>query len=115
MKYRLERIRSFAPEIWSENVDEAVRCLSAASFGPRDDFTSNLGSEPAPAKAGGECRGRLLLVTFLGEARKVTALRHEQLVAETNLHSTRPFDGLRANGGVALHVQGRAVPPSPSP
>ena len=36
--------RVFAPEIWSENVDEAVRCLSAASFGPRDVFTPNLGS-----------------------------------------------------------------------
>ena len=36
--------RVFAPEIWSENVDEAVRCLSVASFGPRDVFASNLGS-----------------------------------------------------------------------
>jgi len=43
----------------------------------------------------GECRGRLLLVTFLGEARKVTALRHEQFVAKIPLHSTRPFDWLR--------------------
>ena len=36
--------RIFVPEIWSENVDEAVRCLSAASFGPRNVFASNLGS-----------------------------------------------------------------------
>ena len=40
--------RAFAPEIWSENVvhlgDPAVRCLSVASFGPRDVFASNLGS-----------------------------------------------------------------------
>ena len=36
--------RPFAPEIWSENVDEAVRCLSVASFGLRDVFASNLGS-----------------------------------------------------------------------
>ena len=40
--------RVFAPEIWSENVahlgNPAVRCLSVASFGPRDVFASNLGS-----------------------------------------------------------------------
>ena len=36
--------RPFDPEIWSENVDEAVRCLSVASFGSRDAFASNLGS-----------------------------------------------------------------------
>ena len=38
----------------------------------------------------GECRGRFLLVTFLGEARKVTAVRHEQLVAKIALHATSP-------------------------
>jgi hypothetical protein len=36
--------RVFDPDIWSENVDEAVRCLSVASSGPRDVFASNLES-----------------------------------------------------------------------
>jgi len=45
----------------------------------------------------------------------VTALRHEQLVAETKLRSITPFDGLRANGGLVLREAVDGVPPSPSP
>ena len=74
--------RVFAPEIWSENVDEAVRCLSAASFGPRDVFASNLGS--------GQMSGSPSFGYFSWKQKKVTALRHEQLVAKATLYSTRP-------------------------
>ena len=74
--------RVFAPEIWSENIDEAFRCLSVASFGPRDVFTPNLGS--------GRMSGSPFLVTNLYEARKVTALRHKQLDANNAHHFTSP-------------------------
>ena len=36
--------------------------------------------------------------------KKVTALRHEQLVAKIGLHCIKLFDGLRANGMFALRV-----------
>ena len=39
----------------------------------------------------GECRGRLVWVAFFGEAKKVTALRHEQLLAYGQLQSTKPL------------------------
>jgi len=48
--------------------------------------------------------GRLLLVTFLGEARKVTgpARPRSALVADIKHHSVKPFDKLRANGSSAV-------------
>ena len=48
----------------------------------------------------GECRGRLFFGNFiLATQKKVTAPRGmSALVANYSLHSTNPFDGLRANG-----------------
>ena len=87
--------RVFAPEIWSENVaylgDPAVRCLSVASFGSRDVFAANLAIVTHGANVG----VAFFRLPFLGEARKVTALRHEQLLA------LRPsFDKLTTNGNL---------------
>ena len=63
--------RVFDPEIWSENVDEAVRCLSVASFGSRD-LSLQISDQ-------GECRGRLFFGDFLlAKQKKVTAARHER-------------------------------------
>jgi len=58
---------------------------------------------PRVASTAGKQRiawGRLSLVTFFGEAKKVTALRHEQLVAKSKLHFTIPLS-------LALSHQGR--------
>jgi len=97
--------RVFAPEIWSENVDEAVRCLSVASFGLRDVFASNLGSEPAPAKAGGKCRDRLFFGDFLlAKQKKVTAARHERA---RGFASKVRFEDATATLSLTLSPQGR--------
>jgi len=47
-----------------------------------------------------EYRGRLFFGDFLlATQKKVTAPRHERLVAHANASSIRPFDKLSANGG----------------
>ena len=90
--------RVFDPEIWSENVDEAVRCLSAASFGLRDVFAANLAIATYGANVG---------AAFFGRSKMVTAARHEQLLA------LRPsFDKLATNG--CLRFAGTTSPPCPA-
>ena len=80
--------RVFAPEIWSENFDEAVRFLSVASFGSRDVFASNLAIVTHGANVGVAFSfGDFLLAT----QKKVTAARGiSALLAKIALHFTAP-------------------------
>ena len=93
--------RLFAPEIWSENVahlrDLAVRCLSAASFGPRDVFASNLAIVTYGANVG----VAFSLVTFFWRRKsKLLPRGVSALVANEALHSTVTLS-------LALSPQGR--------
>src|SRR4051794_20599157 len=60
-----------APRRWCRNRKRSVRCLSVASFGR---FPISVPAVWGPRVAGRHLRGRLLLVTSLGEAREVTRL-----------------------------------------
>ena len=66
------------PRDAEEKSDQNEKLSERSEFFSFRYFLSIAGSEPAPAKAGDNRRGRLLWVTFLGEARKVTAPRHER-------------------------------------
>jgi hypothetical protein len=58
------------PEKRKKKAIRTARCLSAASFGPFRFFLSIAGIGQSP--------GSPFLVTFFGEAKKVTAPRHER-------------------------------------
>ena len=61
------------PREAEEKSDQNEKPSERSEFFSFRFFLSIAGKEPAPAKAGDNRRGRLHLVTFLGEARKVTA------------------------------------------
>jgi hypothetical protein len=95
--------RVFDPEERSNrrSKTKTMSPLRAVSAPSGDLFWSRLLRAPQEK---GEYWGRLLLVTFLGEARKVTgpARPRSALVADIKHHSVKPFDKLRANGSSAV-------------
>ena len=72
IKYRLDGSPLIGPEKRKKKAIRTKNCLSDSEFFSFRFFLSIAGSEPAPAKAGDNRRGRLFLVTYFGEAKKVT-------------------------------------------
>ena len=85
--------RAFAPEIWSESVDEEIRCLSEASFGPSDVFASNLATVTHGANVG----VAFSLVTFFWRSKRKFLPRGMSAIVDS------------------LLMYSLRMPPSPSP
>jgi len=90
IKHRPDGFPLIGPEKRRKKAIRTKNCLSNSEFFSFRFFLSIAGIEPAPAKAGDNRRGRLLLVTNLYEARKVTAPRHERdrREAQSSFHQT---------------------------
>ena len=74
IKYRFDGSPLIGPEKRKKKAIRTARCLSAASFGLFRFLLSIAGSEPAPAKAGANLRGRLFVgYLLLAKQKKVTA------------------------------------------
>jgi hypothetical protein len=73
IKYRLDGSPLIGPEKRRKKAIRTARCLSDSEFRAVPLFSEHRRNRPIVADTFG-----LLLVTFLGEARKVTAPRHER-------------------------------------